>query len=349
MRIANYTWRMRIVVLGAGGAHKTEASIVRAARALGHACRLVNVVGWSRHTGRLAGRAIRYWSDAFEPDFVLLTRHAILAGEPALRAILRSREGAFWYFDPQPRPEVLALGRLVGRMYITYLAQVEDYRAAGIQQVRFLPQGVDPARDFPATTAPSGFLCDASFVGSGQYSHRYPVMRAVASVCRLQVRGPGWEHAPGDLPVAGRPVHGRRLRQVIRGATVSLGASAHPEQDADRASASNRMWKVMGCGGFYLGPYVRGIESFAVGRLHCAWYHSATDAAEQVRYYLASADERRRIAEAGRAHALRHHTYARRVELLLAGREYDVPPAPSDDPVVPELEQPDASQPLDRR
>jgi hypothetical protein len=348
MRIANYTWRMRIVVLGAGGAHKTEASILRAARSLGHACRLVNVVGWSRHAGPLAGRAIRYLSDAFDPDFVLLTRHAILAGEPALRAILRGRNAAFWYFDLQPRPEVLALGRLVGRMYITYLGQMDHYRAAGIQQVRFLPQGVDPGRDFPATSAPPGFLCDASFVGSGQYPHRYAVMRAVAAVCRLQLRGPGWKQAPDDLPVAGGPVHGRRLRQVIRGAAISLGASSHPEQDADQASASNRMWKVMGCGGFYLGPYVRGIESFAVGQRHCAWYHSAIDAAEQVRHYLARVDERRRIAEAGREHALRHHTYAGRVELLLAGREYDVGSAPSDDPVVPELEHPDTRQPLDR-
>jgi len=348
MRIANYTWRMRIVVLGAGGAHKTEASILRAARSLGHACRLVNVVGWSRYAGPLAGPAIRYLSDAFEPDFVLLTRHATLAGEPPLRAILRGRDAAFWYFDPQPRPEVVALGRLVGRMYITYLAQVDDYRAAGIQQVRFLPQGVDPARDFPAATAPSDLLCDASFVGSGQYPHRYAVMRAVAAVCRLQLRGPGWKRAPDDLPVAGGPVHGRRLREVVRGAAISLGASAHPEQDADRASASNRMWKVMGCGGFYLGPYVWGIETFAVGQRHCAWYHSAGDAADQARHYLASADERRRIAEAGRAHALRHHTYAARVELLLAGREYDLGPAQSDDPVVPELEQPDARQPLDR-
>jgi Glycosyl transferases group 1 len=306
------------------------------------------VVGWSRAAGPLAGRAIRYLSDAFEPDFVLLTRHAILAGEAALRAILRGRDAAFWYFDPRPRPEVLALGRLVGRMYITYLAQVDDYRAAGIEQVRFLPQGVDPARDFPATTAPSEFLCDASFVGSGQYPHRYAVMRAVAAVCRLQLRGPGWKGVPVDLPVAGGPVHGRRLRQVIRGAAISLGASAHPEQDADRASASNRMWKVMGCGGFYLGPYVRDIESFAVGQRHCAWYHSAIDAVEQVRHYLASADERRRIAEAGRAHALRHHTYAGRLELLLAGREYAVHPAPSDDPVVSELEHPDTRQPLDR-
>lgn len=340
---------MRVVVLGAGGAHKTEASIVRATRSLGHACRLVNVVGWCRYAGPLAGRAIRYLSEGFEPDFVLLSRHAILAGKAVLRAILRGRERAFWYFDPQPQPAVLTLGRLVGRMYITYLAQLDAYRAAGIEQVGFLPQGVDPARDFPATTAPSHFHCDASFVGSGQYPHRYAVLRAVAAVCRLQVRGPGWRLAPDDLPVAGGPVHGRRLRQVIRGAAVSLGASALPEQDADRASASNRMWKVMGCGGFYLGPYVQDIESFAAAGRHCAWYRSAEDAAEQVRHYLASPDERRRIAEAGRAHALRHHTYASRVELLLAGREYRLRPAPSDDSVVAELEHPDTGQPLDPR
>jgi hypothetical protein len=340
---------MRVAVLGAGGAHKTEASIVRAARALGHDCRLVNVVGWSRYGGPLVGRAVRYLVDALEPDFVLLTRHAILAGEPALRGLLRGRDAAFWYFDPQPRPAVLALGRVVGRMYITYLAQIDDYRAAGIEQVRFLPQGVDPARDYPEATAPSGYVCDASFIGSGQYPYRHAVLRAVAAVCRLQLRGPGWDHAPGDLAVVGGPVHGRRLRLVIRGAAISLGASAHPEQDADRASASNRMWKVMGCGGFYLGPYVPDIECFAVGHRHCAWYRSAGDAADQVRHYLATPDERRRIADAGRAHALRHHTYAHRIELLLAGREYDVRRPPSDDRVVPELEHPNAGQPLDGR
>lgn len=333
-------------MLGAGGAHKTEASIVDAARELGHACRMVNVVGWCRHAGPVAPRAIRYLAEAFEPDFVLLTRHAILAGEPTIRALLKGRAGVFWYFDPQVKPPVLALGRAVGRMYTTYLAQVESYRAAGIAQVQFLPQGVDPARDVPATAAPPAYRCDASFVGSGQYPHRYPVLRAVAAVSRLQLRGPGWERAPGDLPVAGGPVRGRRLREVIRGAAISLGASAHPEQDADRASASNRMWKVLGCGGFYLGPYVQDIEWFAIDRRHCAWYRSTEDAADQTRHYLARPDERRRIAEAGRAHALKHHTYARRLELLLAGRAYEPRPA-SDQRVVAELEDPHSRQPLD--
>ncbi|HEX2217991.1 MAG TPA: glycosyltransferase [Gemmatimonadales bacterium] len=332
---------MRIAVVGAGGAHKTEAAIVRAARSLGHHCRLVNVVGWSRYTGRLAGRAVRYLVDRIEPDFVLLTRHAIEVGEPALRRILRGREAVFWYFDAEPKPKVLALGRLVGRMYITCLGQVGRYRTAGVEQVRFLPQGVDPHEDRPAARAPRRYACDASFIGSGQYPYRYAVLRAVAATCRLQIRGPGWEHAPGDLPVAGGPIHGRSLRQAIRGAAISLGANARPEQDEDRASASNRMWKVMGCGGFYLGPYVPDIEWFAVGHRHCAWYRSGDEAAELVRHYLAAPEERRRIAEAGRAHALAHHTYAHRMRLLLADGEYQAGP-PSDDGVVPELEYPNA-------
>lgn len=339
---------MRVAVLGAGGEHKTEASIVRAARALGHTSRLVDVVGWSRYAGPLAGRAVRWITDAFAPDYLVVTRHAIRLGEPSLRALFRRRQRAFWYFDLQPKSDVLALARLAERMYVTSLSEVDTFRAAGIPSVEFLPQGVDPDRDVPAPTFRPGDACDASFVGSGQYPHRYAVLRAVAGVCRLQIRGPFWDAAPPDLPVAGGPVHGRRLAEVIRGAAISLGANAHAEQDGARASASNRMWKVLGAGGFYLGPRVPDIERLAEGGRHCAWYASPADAAAQVEHYLARPEERAAIATAGRAHALRRHTYARRLELLLAGRGYDIDRPASDERVVPELEHPDAGQPLDR-
>jgi spore maturation protein CgeB len=339
---------MRVAVLGAGGAHKTEASIVRAAKSLGHRCRLVNAVGLSRYLGGAAEPVIRYVVEAFEPDFLLLTRHAILAGEPVLRELLRGRDAAFWYFDPQPKPAVVALGRIVGRMYITYLAQLEAYRGAGIDEVRFLPQGVDPDSDYPADDAPAEYVCDASFVGSGQYPYRHAVLRAIAGACRLQIRGPGWEQAPPDLPVVGGPVRGRRLRQVIRGAAISVGASGHPEQDADRASASNRMWKILGCGGFYLGPHVQDIEYFAIGHRHCVWYRTAAEAVEQIHHYLAAPDDRQRIAQEGRAHALRHHTYAHRLQLLLSGRGYELDGTALDDGVVPKLEYSDTRPPLDQ-
>jgi hypothetical protein len=315
---------MRIVVLGAGGARRTEASIVRAARTLGHACRLVNVVGWSRYARGMAGRVVRYLTDEFEPEFVILTRHAIELGEPSLRSMLLGRQAAFWYFDFEPKPKVLQLGRLVGQMYVTSLAHVDTYRSAGVAQVEFLPQGVDPERDVPADSAPWQYHCETSFVGAGQYPYRYDLLRAVASVSRLQIRGPGWEVAPPDLPVAGGPVYGRRLARVIRGAAISLGASAHPEQDADRASASDRMWKILGCGGFYLGRHVPDIESFAADGRHCAWYRNPDQAAELTRHYLRHPNVRERIARAGRDHALAHHTYAHRLAALLQGKGYSL-------------------------
>ena len=316
---------MRIVVLGAGGARKTEASIVRAARSLGHQCRLVDVVGWRRYAGRLSHHPVSYLTDSFQPDFILLTRHAVELGEAALQRLLRGREAAFWYFDFQPKDKVLSLGRLVGRMYVTCLPHVDYYRAAGVGQVEFLPQGVDPEHDVPAATAPLQYHCDASFVGSGQATHRYPVLRAVAAVGRLQIRGHGWRDAPPDLPVAGGPVYGRRLRQVIRGASISLGANSHSGQDTERASVSNRMWKVLGSGGFYLGRRVEDIECFARDAVHCAWYRDPGHAAELVRHYLLDPAARERIALAGRAHALAHHTYAQRLALLLEGRGYPLP------------------------
>src|SRR3954470_5415449 len=106
---------MRIAVLGAGGTRRTELAIVRAARSLGHQCSLINVVGWSRYAGAVSSRIVRYLTDAFSPDFLIFTRHAMEVGEATLRRVLRNRPSVFWYFDLEPREKVVSLGRLVGK------------------------------------------------------------------------------------------------------------------------------------------------------------------------------------------------------------------------------------------
>lgn len=311
----------RIVVLGAGGARKTEDAIVRAAQSLGHQARLVNVVGWRRRLGPLALPLVERLVSSFEPDLVLTTRHAWLLGEARLRRIFRGRRSVFWYFDPEPYPGTLELGRLVDALYITYRGQLERYRAAGFPVVRFLPQGMDPDRDHPVPARPE-FRCDVSFVGSGPYPYRWEILRAVAKVAALQIRGPGWQDAPPDLPVAGGPVHGDTFAAVIASAKIALGADAMPAQSNDEASASNRMWKILGCGGYYLGPYVPGIEHFARDGEHCVWYRSHEEAITKIGAALGDPGARTRIASAGRAHALANHTYAHRLAILLRNEEY---------------------------
>jgi spore maturation protein CgeB len=295
-------------------------------RSLGHTCRLVNAVTWTQNLGRFAAPLLLRQIESFEPDVLILGRHAILLGEQRLNRLLRGRYSAFWYFDLRVPPiqDVLTLGRMVDAMFTTYLPQVETYRGLGVPNVMHLPQGMDPELDRPARWIPRRYRCEVAFIG-GNSPHRNTILRAMAEAYDLQIRGPGWRKAPPDLPIAGGPIYGKAYARAVGGAAISLGASSLPAQTSQVASASNRMWKVMGCGGFYLGEWVQGIEAFGQDGVHCAWYRHPEEAIELVRYYLDHRDERIRIAEAGRRHALEHHTYAHRVRLLLEGRGY--PPA----------------------
>jgi Glycosyl transferases group 1/DUF based on E. rectale Gene description (DUF3880) len=321
---------MRVLVLGAGGDRRTERSIVRAVRSLDHHCRFIDVVGWCRRLGPLAPPLVGRLGEAFRPDAVILTRHARRLGERILQTITAGRAGGLWYFDLSvpPLAEIVRMARSVGRIFVTCQSQMAAYRAAGVPQVLYLPQALDPYVDRPAADAPERFRCDFSFVGSGQYPDRYELLRCMAEVGRLQVRGPCWKDAPPDIPVAGGVVYGAAFAKVVRGAAISLGIHATHAQISQVACTSNRMWKVLGCGGFFLGPWQAGIDWFAHDGEHCAWYRGPDEAVELARGYLADPRRREEVAAAGREHALSSHTYAHRVALLLAGRGYELENAP---------------------
>jgi spore maturation protein CgeB len=290
---------------------------------LGHPCRLIDAVTWTQNLRRLAPPLLSRQVESFEPDAVILSRHAIVLGEERLAKLIRGRYSAFWYFDLRipPIQDVVTLGRMVDAMFVTCLPTIETYRSLGISNVMYLPQGMDPELDRPAGSVPRRYRCEIAFIG-GNSPHRNAVLGAMARSYDLQIRGPGWHKAPPDLPVAGGPVYRKAYAQAVAGAAISLGAHAVPDMASQIASASNRMWKVMGCGGFYLGEWVPGIEALGAEGVHCAWYRTIDEGIEQVRHYLDRPAERRRIADAGRRHALEHHTYAHRVRLLLEGSGY---------------------------
>lgn len=313
----------RIVIFGAGGAHRTEAAIARGARSLGHRCLLIDVPGTTRLLGRFAGRFIQWRIDRFAADTILLTRYAAPLDDQTLAAVTHGRESALWFFDLVDRPaeRILRLGRAAESVFVTCPSQIELYTDAGLSTVKFLPQGCDPTFDLPASYVPGRYRCDASFIGSGQYRYRHELLRAVAETCTLQIRGPGWE-ADTKLPVVGGAVRGRRFSQVVRGASISLGANATEQQWSARACTSNRLWKVLGSGGFYLGPQVPEVNRLARGGEHCVWYDSNAEAVDLIRHYLADHSGRASIAAAGLAHVHAAHTYAHRLELLLSRQAY---------------------------
>jgi hypothetical protein len=328
--------------LGRSGSHRTEAGIARGVRELGHAVRLVDVSRWYRRLGAGAARFLRWRVDRFAPDTVLLTRYAAALDQATLEAVVRDRRSALWFFDlvGKPHERIVRLGRAADQTFVTCPSQIELYRSAGVDSVGYLPQGVDSALDRPARWSPRRYRCEVSFVGSGQYPYRHELLRAVAAKFKLQIRGPGWEDAGSDLPIAGGAVRGRRFARVVRGAAISLGGHAFPAQRTEQACASNRIWKILGCGGFYLGPWVEGIDSLARGGEHCVWYDPADEAVDLIHYYLKRPELRSAIAQAGRRHALEGHTYADRLALLLEGRGYSLDDA---------VRRPDASGELERQ
>ncbi|MEO8635344.1 MAG: glycosyltransferase [Gemmatimonadales bacterium] len=315
---------MRLLILGAGDRHRTEAALARAARQLGHAPTVIDALGHRRRLGPLAPRLIRWLVDRAEPEMILCTRHAISTGEPMLAELFRGRRTAFWYFDattPLP-PRVLRLAGAVSEVYATCGFQVTAFARAG-HAARLLPQGLDAERDRPAPVIPAAYRCDLSFIGSGQFARRHEILHRFSGAGRLQIRGPSWEGAPAALPVAGGTVRGSAVAQVIGGAGLSLGVNALPPEETERdGGTSNRLWRVLGAGGCFLGEHVPGVEGFAAPGQHALWYREVDEGVAFARQYLADPPACQRIAAAGRAHALAHHTYAHRLALLLAGQGY---------------------------
>ena len=303
--------------------HRTEASLIRAAHALGISARGFDVRQAVRF-GEMGRRYLLHRLDAWQPDAILFTRHAVAVAAERWQPLLAGRQSAFWYFDAPERTELLDLARSCNNAFATSMA-VRDWFHRNGAHAHFLPQGADPWLDDRVSASPDRYRCDLSFIGSGQYPHRWPLLAHLATRCTMQIRGPGWQRAPASLPVTGDRVRGREFAQVVHGAAVSLGANALPEQDGDRYSASNRMWKVMACGGAYLGARVPGIEALAAQSEHCRWYNDQDDAAEQLSELLSDPGERSAMAERGRRHVLAHHSYSERLSLLLDGRGLAVP------------------------
>lgn len=316
-------WK-RLAVVGAWAPHRSEDAIVRAAQRLGLAARPFDVLRQSRRFGGWGRAWLERAISRFDPDFVLCTRHAWLLGPERLKRLLHGRASAFWYFDAHQVDGVVELARLCDTMYTTYANQREQYRALGVKEVRFLPQALDVDLEKPAARVRDEDRCEVSFVGSGQYPYRWPLLTLVAEHFKLQIRGPGWHDAPVTLPVVGGAVYTSRLAEVIAGAKVSLGANSVAAQEDEHASASDRMWKVLACGGAYVGPWVPGIDALAQDREHCRWYRSAEECVAIIAELLADDAGRRAMAERGRAHALADHSYDARLPLLLTGREHSL-------------------------
>jgi len=108
-------------------------------------------------------------------------------------------------------------------------------------------------------------------------------------------------------------VHGSQLADVIARSQIMIA----PDSPTTDLYWSNRVYLTLGYGGFMLHPYCRDLTRHYTGGVHIVYYHTRQDLHEKIEHYLHHPDDRHRIAAAGHAHTLAHHTYTHRCRTLI--------------------------------
>jgi hypothetical protein len=181
--------------------------------------------------------------------------------------------------------------------------------------VRSLHQATDPDRFFPEPGGPEHELL---FVGNSRRVRR-PILDALAGTSHgLAVYGGNW--TPDLLDprhLRGAWIPNDDLRRYYSSAGIVL--SDHWPDMRDEGFVSNRVYDALACGAFVLSDAVLGIDDEFDGGL--ATYQDPDELEGLVEAYLADPVERRRRAERGRAAVLARHTFAHRVDAIIAATE----------------------------
>ncbi len=314
---------MRVLVVGKSRPHDVAQRVRQALERAGHDTTLVNN---HRVYFALGGAATGAWLAArhatFRPDRVILNK-AIGIPPRLVRRISERTPTVMWYRDLRvpPDPAIVARAREVGTLFLTAGGQIEEFRALGAKRVLYLPDGADPGLDRPGDPDPE-LDCDVAYLGSGD-AYRAEFLARVRQRFRLRTFGKGWSRWADAVNWQGREVRGDDFGRVCASARIVLGVERGFQSATQVASyTSNRVFRVIVAGGFYLGLGTPGARVLFLDGEHCAFYRDPDHALEQIRRYLDEAQERERIRAAGRAFVVAPHTLDHRVRNLLTGEPF---------------------------
>jgi spore maturation protein CgeB len=113
-------------------------------------------------------------------------------------------------------------------------------------------------------------------------------------------------------------IYRRQLANAIASAKIVLA----PESPVTDRYWSNRLYMVLGFGGFLLHPHSAGVAAQYQDGKEVVLYHSLSDLCDKICYYNAHPEERFAIAREGLAATTASHTYRHRcVELMRIVKE----------------------------
>jgi hypothetical protein len=263
---------------------------------------------------------------AFRPDVVLIVKGTYVA--PAALTAIKDETGAYLinYATDDPFNPAHASPDLLGAIpqYDLYCstkrAILGDLDRAGCRRPVHTWFAYKPELHFPE--APGSleerdrFASDVAFVG-GADSDRLPYIDAIADLAgvNLALYGGYWQRHDRFRAHARGFAVGRDYRLALGGTRIALCLV----RQANRDGHVMRTFEIPACGAFMLAEDTAEHRELFDAGSEAAFFRTPAELAEQVRYYLARDDDRRRVAHEGHRRVVTGgHTYGNRLAQILA-------------------------------
>jgi hypothetical protein len=324
---------LRVVIIGRSKRLIAAESGLRSAmKRMGHQVLLLDDRKLRQRLGRsLANRWLLRRAKAFRAERVIFFKNHDLDLD-VMREIASGSDSVMWYRDLNvpPDPAILLRARQVDTTFVTAGGQAELWQSQGVKRALWLPNAADRDTDMPVPADPA-FACDIAFMGRGispgNDLSRAELLVRLSKRFRVRVWGQQWEQWAQALNWDGSAAYGAGFARVCASAkiVIDIQPALWARSAYDELYSSNRMVKVMSCGGFSLSQGAPGIRKLFRDGEHCAWFATDDEAIAQIEKYLEDDNLRNRVREAGRDFVHAHHMLDNRVHNLLTSEPYQNP------------------------
>lgn len=209
--------------------------------------------------------------------------------------------------DNQSR-EFLATLPLYDVFFSTKSYHVQELCERGCPRTVFVDNAYDPELHHPLDLTPDErrhYGGPVGFIGGAERERAQSIARLADAGIPVRVWGDGWEsmrpRVGGRFEIAGPGQHGLAYIKVLCAFDINLCFLRKVNRDLQ----TTRSMEIPACGAFMLAERTAEHRGLFEENVEAAFFGDDRELIEKVRYYLAHADERTRIAAAGRARCVR--------------------------------------------
>lgn len=194
-----------------------------------------------------------------------------------------------------------------------------ELASMGFSDPRFIHQGFDRDWHRPLTNPSSQFFGLATFVGSGEQDRFDQLNYLARHGIDIHIWGNGWTSAMRSkaderLVIHGHPLHEDDYTDALSNSAISFCFLRKLNRDLH----TSRTFEIPACGGFMIAERTEEHLDYFSEDEEAVYFTDQNELLTKVRYYLANAEERVRIASAGRQRCIKDdYSYHKLVKKMI--------------------------------